>query len=92
MLARDQFVDALPDEEIRLKLKQEKPKTLQDTLTLALELESFQVASRQPRGRISREARLENSDSGVFNKDQKSLDEHNQSPLARIEKNNAVMI
>jgi hypothetical protein len=35
VLARDQFIDALPDEEMQLKLKHERPKTLQEGLTLA---------------------------------------------------------
>ena len=47
VLARDQFIYALPDDEMRLRLKQERPSTLQKALEIALELESFQIASRQ---------------------------------------------
>ena len=47
VLAKDQFVDALPDEDMRLHIRQNKPTTLRDTLSLALELESYQIASRQ---------------------------------------------
>ena len=47
VLARDQFIDSLPEEEIRLRLKQEKPQNLRKALELALELESFQLAARQ---------------------------------------------
>ena len=47
VLAKDQFVDALPDEDMRLRIRQNKPTTLRDALRLALELESYQIASRQ---------------------------------------------
>ena len=38
VLARDQFVDALPDEDTRLRIKQERPKLLRKALEAALEL------------------------------------------------------
>ena len=47
VLAKDQFVDALPDEDMRLCIRQNKPATVRDALRLALELESYQLASRQ---------------------------------------------
>jgi len=47
VLAKDQFVDALPDEDMRLRIRQNKPTTLRDALGLTLELESYQLASRQ---------------------------------------------
>ena len=56
VLARDQFIDALPDDEMRLRLKQERPSTLQKALEIALELDSFQIASRQ-RYRVIRNVR-----------------------------------
>jgi hypothetical protein len=58
-LARDQFVDCLPDDDMRLRLRQERPQTLQRALELALELESFQLANRQHRVRISRGTKLQ---------------------------------
>jgi hypothetical protein len=58
-LARDQFVDSLPDDDMRLRLRQERPPTLQKALVLALELESFHLANRQHRVRISREAKVQ---------------------------------
>ena len=58
VLARDQFIDSLPEEEIRLRLKQEKPQNLRKALELALELESFQLAARQ-RQRYAREVSKE---------------------------------
>ena len=46
VLAKDQFVDSLCDEDMRLRILQSKPSTLRDALQTALELESFQMASR----------------------------------------------
>jgi hypothetical protein len=57
VLARDQFVDALLDEDTRLRIKQERPKTLRKALEAGLELESFQIAARQ-RLKVSRETDL----------------------------------
>ena len=58
LLAKDQFVDALPDEDMRLRIRQNKPATLRDALKLALELESYQLASRQ-KAKPVREAYME---------------------------------
>ena len=58
VLAKDQFVDALPDEDMRLHIRQNKPATLRDALGTALELESYQLASKQ-KARFVREAQLE---------------------------------
>jgi hypothetical protein len=58
-LARDQFVDSLPDDDMRLRLRQERPQTLQRALELALELESFLLANRQKRMRVSRETKVQ---------------------------------
>ena len=58
VLAKDQFIDALHAEEMRLKVRQSRPSTLRQALEASLELESFELASR--RGpRIAREATLE---------------------------------
>ena len=58
VLAKDQFVDSLPEEDMRLRIRQSRPKTLREALETALELESYQLASKQ-RSRTVREARLE---------------------------------
>ncbi len=58
VLANDQFVDALPEEDMRLRIRQSKPSTLRDSLAVALELESYQIASKQE-ARYAREAHLE---------------------------------
>ena len=49
ILVVDQFIDALHDEDTRLRIRQSQPKTLCDSLPAALELDSFQQASRRPR-------------------------------------------
>ena len=58
VLAKDQFVDSLPEEDMRLRIRQSRPKTMREALETALELESYQLASKQ-RSRTVREARLE---------------------------------
>ena len=58
VLAKDQFVDALPEEDMRVRIRQNKPATLRDALAMALELESYQLASKQ-KARFVREAQLE---------------------------------
>lgn len=47
VLSKDHFIDSLPDEEVRLRIRQNKPTTLRETLALALELESYQLASKK---------------------------------------------
>ena len=46
ILARDHFIDALYEEDLRLRVRQARPPSLQVALETALELESFQLASR----------------------------------------------
>ena len=58
VLAKDQFVDSLSEEDMRLRIRQSRHKTLREALETALELESYQLASKQ-RSRIVREAHLE---------------------------------
>ena len=60
MLAHDQFIDSLPDEEMRLRVRQNRPRSLKEALQCALELESYQLASRHQRGAGTvREVQLE---------------------------------
>ena len=47
LLTKDQFVDAVPDEDMRLRIRQSRPKSVREALKVALELESYQLASRQ---------------------------------------------
>ena len=58
VLAKDQFIDALTDEDFRLRIRQNKPETLRNALEQALELESIQLANRQ-RTKTVREVQLE---------------------------------
>lgn len=58
VLAKDQFVDSLPEEDMRLRIWQHRPATLRAALETALELESYQLASNQ-RARFVREVQLE---------------------------------
>ena len=46
VLAQDQFIDTLSDEDMRLFIQQNKPATPRDAFQMALELESCQLASR----------------------------------------------
>ena len=46
-LAKYQYIDSLSEEDMRLKVRQSRPKSLRDAVELALELEAFQVESRQ---------------------------------------------
>ena len=54
-LARDHFIDALPESEVRWRIHQVRPKSLQEALTTALEIEAFYVADRH-RARIQARA------------------------------------
>jgi hypothetical protein len=47
VLAKDQFIDALPEEDMRLRIRQSRPANLRQALEAALELESYVVASRR---------------------------------------------
>ena len=57
-LAKDQFVDAVHDDDIRLRIAQSRPTTLRQALEIALELESFVLANIR-RSRYVREVRID---------------------------------
>ncbi len=46
VLAKDHFVDALTDDDMKLRIRQSRPGSLQQALETALELESYQLVSR----------------------------------------------
>ena len=46
-LARDYFVDTLDDMDMRWRIHQSRPQTLNEALTIAVELEAFLYANRQ---------------------------------------------
>lgn len=58
IIVKDQFLDALRDDDLRLRIRQNRPTTLNEALERALELESYQVANRQ-RSKTVREVQLE---------------------------------
>ena len=60
-LALDYFIDAIPDQEIRLRLREVGPRTTNEAEKIAVRLEAHRVADRQ-RGRYVRS--LESSDEG----------------------------
>ena len=57
LLAKDQFIDALWNDNVRLRVRQARPPTVRAALEHALELESYELA-RQQVGRPVRETRL----------------------------------
>ena len=51
-LAKDQFIDALEDREIRIKLRESAPKTLDEAVRRALQIEAmYEAESRRSKGR-----------------------------------------
>ena len=58
VLTKDKFVDTLPEEDMRLRIRQNKPTSLRDALRLAVELESYELVSKQ-RSKLVRGAHLE---------------------------------
>ena len=58
VLTKDKFVDTLPEEDMRLCTRQNKPTSLRDALRLVVELESYEFVSRQ-RPKLVRGAHLE---------------------------------
>ena len=47
MLARDHFVDALDNSEVRIRIQQSRPRSLNDAVKLAVELEAHRRAERK---------------------------------------------
>ena len=47
MLALDQFVDAMSDPEIRLRLREARPRDISEAETLAIRLETYRLADSQ---------------------------------------------
>ena len=89
VLSKDQFIDALTDEDSRLCLRQNKPGTLSLALEQALELESIQLANKQ-RTKMVREVQLESPpvnraefDGEALQKLQSILDAVQQTPTDR---------
>ena len=80
VLARDQFLDAIPDEDLQVKVRQSRPPTLRQALAVSLELESLCLASKQ-RLHTVREAALEEEGSDNEQPDHKII--HHLTELVR---------
>jgi hypothetical protein len=50
ILALDQFIDALPDPDIRLRLREARPRDISEAETLAIRLETYRIADSQKCG------------------------------------------
>ena len=66
-LAKDQFIDALENREIRIKLRESGPKTLNEAVSRALQIEAmYEAESRRSKGRsvrvVQEPSRSENSE------------------------------
>ena len=48
-LAKDQFIDALIDSEIRIRIKQSRPVNLNEAISLAVELEAYNRVEKRDR-------------------------------------------
>ena len=59
-LAKDQFIDALEEDDWKLRIRQLRPQTLQQALETALELESYSLAGRSQRNKPVRGVSLDN--------------------------------
>lgn len=46
-LAKEQFIDALVDSDMRIRIKQSRPKTLNEAISLAVELEAYIKSDRR---------------------------------------------
>ncbi len=79
VLAKDQFVDSLVDEDMRLRIRQNRPASLRQALEAALELESYQLASKQ-RSKAVRETRLESNTRGNRFRPKRTLDGRGRTP------------
>ena len=65
-LAKDQFIDALEDREMRMKLRESGPKTLHEAVSRALQIEAMYEAESRCKGRsvrvVQQSSKSENSE------------------------------
>lgn len=57
VLALEHFIDAIPDGDIRMKLRESSPKSINEAETLAVRLEALRMSERQ-KGRLVRQAEV----------------------------------
>ena len=79
VLARDQFIDALPDEDMCLRIRQSSRPPLQQALETALELESYSMVSK--RARPVRKVHRERGDGS------KGAKSHTGTDIVQLERN-----
>ncbi len=84
-LTKDQFIDALYDDEIRLRVAQARPTTLRAALGIALEIESFSLAARR-RGRPVRTVHETTTNTECFVDPQEETVKRNTEFLAEMKK------
>ena len=84
-LTKDQFIDALYDDEIRLRVAQARPTTLRAALGIALEIESFSLAARR-RGRPVRTVHETTTNTECFVDPQEETVKRNSEFLAEMKK------
>ena len=86
-LALDCFVDALPDQEMRWTIYQNKPKTLDEALQLATEYEGFRMAAeKRHQTKSSMSSSRVNQDNYVFAMD--GISEETQGNIYRYKSRN----
>lgn len=73
-LALDYFIDAIPESEIRLRLREVGPKSMTEAENTAVRLEALRLADRQ-KGRSVRTAEIVNSGSTVASLHNNDIDE-----------------
>ena len=66
-LAKENFVDSLQDADVRWRVFQSRPGSLEEAVRVAVELEAFQVADRQRTGQRKPTARVVCADNGQQN-------------------------
>ena len=79
-LARDHFIDALPDADVWWCIQQTRPIILQDALTTTVELEAFQLPNLQ-RGQVNRAEVAAPQDSTTARPVSENTAKPTQSPL-----------
>ena len=65
VLALEHFIDAIPDSDLRLRLRESNPKSINEAETLAVRLETLKLAERQ-KGRMVRQ--VDSGDNEQLNK------------------------
>ncbi|CAC5386872.1 unnamed protein product [Mytilus coruscus] len=66
VLALEHFIDALPDADLRLRLRESNPKSIHEAETLAVRLETLKLAERQ-KGRMVRQADTVHNENNTIN-------------------------